>query len=478
MKIKRYGLITAVLLIFALVLSGCGVQDLFLLQVRQGNYRKAVEVYERTIAGNSGKEFEAQEALENYLDNAWNEYVNGRSSAAEFGSVFRCVQLINDSLWLITDMAEREETFERVQESQIHYANAVQYTENKDYPSALMEYSQVIIDDSANFWNARDKEEEVKVSYLEALRQEVANLVNAGCFDEALDLIYEAEYVLGSVPELEELRTSVISREVSESMTAAAAGGDPLEVIRAYEEALNQSGAEISLEMTKAYAEAKAAYLREVRENARRVYEAGKDYEAACAVVRTAIGEASFSSSLLAELESILQEYSSHAPIPLSSLDPVRQGEYIELGDKWTYDTTSTDVNGTVYDTDSMIYPEEDGFSLNGDVPKTEDDSAVTYMLNYQYSTFSGTIYRPYGTLSLNDWNGKYGRVIIYGDGVKLYDSGDITGNTWDPITFSIDVSGVRELRIVATGRWAESEEIGIYSRHPKVCLADLKLQK
>ena len=46
-------------------------------------------------------------------------------------------------------------------------------------------------------------------------------------------------------------------------------------------------------------------------------------------------------------------------------------------------------------------------------------------------------------------------------------------------LPFTLNVSGVRELTITATGRWAsEGMSIGIYERHPKVCVADLMLQK
>ena len=99
-------------------------------------------------------------------------------------------------------------------------------------------------------------------------------------------------------------------------------------------------------------------------------------------------------------------------------------------------------------------------------------------MLNYQYSTFTGTIFRPYGTLSVEDWNGKYGQVKIYGDSVLLYDSGDIDDSIWEPIHVALNISGIRELKIMISGRWEENITYASHPKHPIVCTADLMLQK
>ena len=63
----------------------------------------------------------------------------------------------------------------------------------------------------------------------------------------------------------------------------------------------------------------------------------------------------------------------------------------------------------------------------------------------------------------------------IYGDGVLLYASPDVTMDTYEPIAFSVDVSGVRELQMVFSGVWRKSLEI---SYHPMVCATNLYLQK
>lgn len=70
--------------------------------------------------------------------------------------------------------------------------------------------------------------------------------------------------------------------------------------------------------------------------------------------------------------------------------------------------------------------------------------------------------------------------IKIYGDGILLYEAPSITQNTFDPISLSINVTGVRELKIVNFGVWNGNDSGNIYfaSYHPMVCLAEMYLNK
>lgn len=96
-----------------------------------------------------------------------------------------------------------------------------------------------------------------------------------------------------------------------------------------------------------------------------------------------------------------------------------------------------------------------------------------------QKGTLTGTIYRPYSSLSFTgEWNNGP-TVKIYGDDVLLYEAPRITGTTYDPINFEIDVTGVRNLKIVMRGTWRESTGwIGLYNYNPAACMAEVTLQK
>lgn len=116
------------------------------------------------------------------------------------------------------------------------------------------------------------------------------------------------------------------------------------------------------------------------------------------------------------------------------------------------------------------------GGTLASQKATSEDDSYISFYLNSAYNTLTGTVYRPYGTLSCKDvWDGST-TIKIYGDNVLLYEAPNITQETYSPIDFEIDVSGVRELKIVMLGVWTSTEGnwIGQYSRYPKACMANL----
>ena len=151
--------------------------------------------------------------------------------------------------------------------------------------------------------------------------------------------------------------------------------------------------------------------------------------------------------------------------------------EYTQIGKEICIGTTNsdikTDVNEITHNGENIIYPKEryDSYKDNG---TTEEASYVTYYLNAKYSTLIGIIYRPYGTLKCDYVWREYPKIEIYGDGVLLYEAPKITQDTYESINLSVDVTGVRELKIITMARWTSQ---GDYV-HPKACLADLAVQK
>ena len=75
-----------------------------------------------------------------------------------------------------------------------------------------------------------------------------------------------------------------------------------------------------------------------------------------------------------------------------------------------------------------------------------------TYMLTQDFTTFSGTIFIGYDDRDIATTC----NVRIYGDGELLYDSPTMTKGV-RPVDFSVDISGVDELKIEINGKWASS---------------------
>ena len=88
------------------------------------------------------------------------------------------------------------------------------------------------------------------------------------------------------------------------------------------------------------------------------------------------------------------------------------------------------------------------------------------------------TLYRPYCSLSIkdNEWNTST-VVKIYGDDILLYQGPNITPSTYEEYDVYVNVTGVRELRIVMLGCTYVNEEYG-GSYIPMVCLGNLEIQK
>lgn len=211
------------------------------------------------------------------------------------------------------------------------------------------------------------------------------------------------------------------------------------------------------------------AYIENAVAEAQQIYDENRDYEAAASYLRNVIGVVGENETLRSEIE----KYASYAPVLLTSLDPIQKGKWLSIGTdiKKVY----TDVSNNVYDSQTVIAPKRSSYR-----DKTEDDSYVSYYLNSEYTTLTGVLYRPYDSLSCTSVWQKTPVIKIYGDGILLYEAPGIDQNTFDPISLNVNVTGVRELKIVNFGVWNGNDSGNIYfeSYHPMVCLAEMYLNK
>lgn len=86
-----------------------------------------------------------------------------------------------------------------------------------------------------------------------------------------------------------------------------------------------------------------------------------------------------------------------------------------------------------------------------------------SYMLTEDYSTFSGTLFIDYEDRSSRTTCS----VRVYGDGELLYSSPTMTAGV-QPVDFSVDISGVDELKLEVNGKWSSSYSwLGVYIADP-----------
>ena len=152
----------------------------------------------------------------------------------------------------------------------------------------------------------------------------------------------------------------------------------------------------------------------------------------------------SVDSEASAEAETQQQEYAS---LPLKMFKPTGKSEHISLYAYLAGDCT--DVNGNVYENDSVIAPE----CASDGTADDETNGSVTYDLRGLFRSFDAVLYRTYSSLSASEENWNCSTTVkIYGDDELLYEGPQITADTNTSYDIHLDITGVHELRIVLLG--------------------------
>lgn len=196
-------------------------------------------------------------------------------------------------------------------------------------------------------------------------------------------------------------------------------------------------------------------------------FEQNHDYQAAIQILQESglKGEA---------VDREIQKYQEYAPVLLKNFQPTKTSDYMYVGAANEGDYT--DVNGNVYDRETVIRPRS---RTSNDIAQSEQDSYVSYYLYGDYRSFDATLYRTYSSLSTIDEDWNQGTVAkIYGDGALLYEGPQITQGTYEEYKIHIDVTGVRELKIVLLGVGRKGESYALYSYYPLLAIANAAIQK
>lgn len=423
---KRVFLITLTLTALILNLAGCGNHtEAFEQFVRDGNYTEAITLYQEKLMDDSESYAVCQEMIQTYLEEALTAYAQGDLSRIEMEEVLHTMEMLEDYLYLVDGLEESHTLYSDLRKSKSDFRKAEQYRESGELEKALEAYSSVLPEDTENYSAAREN--------MEALQRQME----------------------------ESHRNAIIQAYENKDYPA---------VFQAYRDAERSPYDVITEDLTEIREAAVTEYLLLAEKQAKEAFGgSAKDYNAAMEslrVARAAVGE---ESDLLSQLEAMAEEYKAYIPVKLFELKPIQQQYTVAVG---TYHSDIyTDISGNTYAEKSVIYPT--------DWAETNDKGSVIYNLNYAFSTFTASIYRPYGYLSYPDEIlPSRGAVRIYGDDVLLYEFLD-PGTTWEPFSIEVDVSGVRNLKIVVRGVWNRTTAlIAPADLQPRICLAEGVLQK
>lgn len=399
------------------------------------NYKQVVKVYNEKIYGKSSKEEKVNPEIDSEIYELAEEYYIGSLGYKEsIDSATILLGLKNDQL---TEKVQNKiDSITQTENAKNAFNEAELYYEADDYLKAMELYSKIpegesFYEEAQNkYEECREKEAEVE-ERKRIINDAVAAFEN-GSYEEGFSILDSGLKTFSSNSEMQQLMT-----------------------------------------------EYKEKYRNQIINDAANTYES-EGYEAAVLVINKGLAVLNNDSALTKEKN----KYRALAPIPITELDATKRGGHLYIGvsegkksvyyaEEYYITELAKDVSGNSYSSNEIHY----GLYRTGDNDKIDKkkELSITYFLNQEYSVLTGTLYRPYLSLSCDyDWTGG-GGVEIYGDDILLY-STTMPEKTFDTVEIEVDVTGVRELRIQPTGYW--SDHVNRRLMMPKSCLANLKVAK
>uniref|UniRef100_I5AXD3 Glycosyl hydrolase family 98 putative carbohydrate-binding module domain-containing protein n=1 Tax=Eubacterium cellulosolvens (strain ATCC 43171 / JCM 9499 / 6) TaxID=633697 RepID=I5AXD3_EUBC6 len=464
---------------------------------KNGDYDKAIELYVTHIDGDIGEQKVAILFMEEYLSNALKSYASGKGKAITYKNAAYAVEKIERSTKINTDVDTMNERFEKIKKSKFQYKKGKKLLSSGKWVKAMHAFAKIVTDDTENYKDSRKKVDEAEKKYVDSIIEKADMFVKDGDYENAIATVSDATHKLprrysketdpkkiqsityyGLSSAGKELHDYLDSK-TEEWMEISYKSKEYKNIFKTYQAAVNIEGENVPDKINDAYKASITEYLKDVDSRAEEAFGESKDYEAAMQVYKDELADTEELGidEIKSHLEEKKESYSDYIPINLTTLEYTQKTEYLDVGNDNNSDNNK-DVNGKSYNNESIIMPT--GGWLAGERASTEDEAYVMYNLNYQYSTLTGVLYRPYTSLSdTHEWK-KPTVVKIYGDNQLLYEGPNITNETYDTYDISVDVSGVRNLKIVMMGTWVSEDSgwIGIYDYHPKVCMGEVKLQK
>lgn len=476
----KKNILALLIAVICIITSGCAAENRVISLIEKENYAKAQEVYYSTISGDHEKELDLEYSIDAYVSDMLDKYNNGKIS---YDEAYESIARIEAS-GLYGYCLDAYMSLQMYDQSKQAYEIGLAKMDAGDYESAMIAFSSVNAASSC-YDSACEKAEEAKTAFLNAVIAQAEDAFDdtdyLRGYENAISCLADAEskmydfiiYMDDAAFQLIYDKRAELTNEFTKAAIAEAkdifSNGENYEgAISLLTDAYNYTYGDDAMLYTE-LCKYTDAYIENAVAEAQQIYDGNRDYEAAASYLRNVIGVVGENETLRSEIE----KYASYAPVLLTSLDPIKKGDWLSVGTdmKKIY----TDVSNNVYDSQTVIAPRCSSYR-----DKTEDDSYVSYYLNSEYTTLTGVLYRPYDSLSCTSVWKKTPVIKIYGDGILLYEAPSITQNTFDPISLSINVTGVRELKIVNFGIWTETGNFDIYSKcyHPKVCLAEMYLSK
>lgn len=259
----------------------------------------------------------------------------------------------------------------------------------------------------------RERYDQAVEAYKASVLQKADDLENAGDYSGAVRELETALQLIGSDAKLEERVYQVGKTEILETVAKCEESQEYDVAIQFISDRIDDY--ENDSQVVLAYNRCKDAFRDATVQAAKNAY-TNEGFQAALSIVNNALMTLEDD----AELQTLAEYYRNLAPVRLSNLESYR-------GDSFDYDEIVTDCFGTEHS------------------DNTVNSGSETYRVSEKYATLKGIFFARIG----GDYNKKVEiRVGLkcWGDGVLLCDLS--TTNFKDPVPFSVDISGVTDLKI------------------------------
>lgn len=394
--------------------------------IEEDDIEQAFEIYLEDIAGNENRTEKLTETIDSYTTEQLQLFESGEISYDLLTSRLYAIQQscpFNEQVYVALDEAWQLNYYRET------YAAAEEAMADGDYATAVSLYSEVAGMDFENGEDAVDKLAQATESYRDSILNQVQQLIDEHSYSSAQMLIEDALWVLPNDTALyaamEDCRQAEYDYAIDcliEQALAYTGSNDYVGAITYLDEQIGYYPDEVRLQQTRE--ECLAAFEKYVIEESFRVATAG---DFAHAYSLTASGLSYFTSATVTELQQI---YVSHIPVNLGDMEIFKNSS---KGGSWA--SYTNDVDKYLEDKFGGTYAHSVSIGCG----------SLTYLLNFKYQTFTGTVGFPKGLEA--DSARESATLTIYGDGQEIAVYRDVTDTT-KPESFTLDVSAYEQITL------------------------------
>lgn len=400
--------------------------DRIMRGIQNDDFSDAAVVYQEKIADDSDKFRKTHDEVTAYVEGLLEQYRNQEIT----------YDYLMNKLYGIDQIGVlgREITYAYTEADYLHscretYASAEKAFDSGDYKEAISLYAKVA---DADFENGEKAIEQYNQS-VELFRADVVSVaqgyIDSGEYSMAMTLLEDALYVVPGDSELLSVQQSCIQAEYDDNIQSL------VEEAQMYSSSHDYVGALSFLDSCiLTYPE--ELILQQERSNCLADYETyivteslklanAGEYQHALSLAESGLNY--FTSTQVTELTVI---FKSHIPVILGEMEMFQNNTE---GGSWVTKTDDTDK----YLVDN--YGNEYANSLSVGC------GSVTYLVNFKYQTFSGTVGFPKGLES--DGARESATLIVYGDGVKIAEFANVNEAS-KPESFSLDISSYEKITL------------------------------